>query len=66
MESDKVAIKFRENLEFDREFFEDHENEWRYLQWWPKKVAFCSAVDTNTELNDSIPKGHEVRIPVNL
>lgn len=60
MNSEKVAVKFRENLEFDREFFEDHENEWRYLQWWPNKVAFCKCVDTEPELDDSIPKGHEV------
>ncbi len=27
MNTDKIAVKYRENLEYDREFFEDHENE---------------------------------------
>jgi len=27
--SEKVLVKFRENLEYDREFFEDYEGEWR-------------------------------------
>jgi cancer susceptibility candidate protein 1 len=31
VDNDIVLLKVRENLEFDREFFEDHEPDWRYL-----------------------------------
>ena len=30
IESENIVVKLRENLEFDREFFEDHEPDWRY------------------------------------
>ena len=30
----------RENLEFDREFLEDFEPDWRYMSWWQNKVGF--------------------------
>lgn len=31
IEPDNIVVKIRENLEFDREFFEDHEPDWRYV-----------------------------------
>lgn len=47
LEPDNIAIKVRENLEFDREFFEDHEPDWRYLMFWPNKVSFSRVRDTD-------------------
>jgi cancer susceptibility candidate protein 1 len=47
IEADNIVIKVRENLEFDREFFEDHEPDWKYFMYWPNKCAFvrCSDLD---------------------
>lgn len=42
---ENIIIKIRENLEFDREFFEDHEPDWKYAMWWPNKCAFILASD---------------------
>ena len=36
----QVLIRLRENLEYDREFLEDFEPDWRYISWWNNKVAF--------------------------
>jgi hypothetical protein len=47
LEADNIAIKIRENLKFDREFFEDHEPDWRYLMFWPNKVSFTRVRDTD-------------------
>jgi cancer susceptibility candidate protein 1 len=56
IEQDQIVVKVRENLEFDREFFEDHEPDWRYLKWWPNKVAFvrCSDLDDTPDMRISI------------
>ena len=46
-----VIIKIRENLEYDREFFEDYEPDWRYVMWFGaadgdvQQNAKCSFVD---------------------
>ena len=54
----------RENLEFDREFLEDYEPDWRYVAWWNNKVSFqqgckdsdekCAAVLTEGTLTHSL------------
>jgi hypothetical protein len=46
LDPDNVVFKLRENVEFDREFFEDHEPDWKYMMFWPNKCAF---VDTSDE-----------------
>ena len=40
-----VIVKQRENLEYDREFFEDHEPDWRYVMWWPNKCSYIRCSD---------------------
>jgi len=30
----------RENMEYDREFFEDDERDWTYVRWWENKIAY--------------------------
>ena len=62
IEADNIVVKIRENLEFDREFFEDHEPDWRYVNWWPNKCAFvrCSDLDETPDMR--IIAGHETHI----
>ena len=45
IDKQNVVVKMRENLEYDREFFEDHEPDWRYMMWWPNKCAFVRCSD---------------------
>jgi len=59
-------VKVRENLEFDREFFEDHEPDWRYTMWWPNKCAFVKCSDLAEECDTSLAKGHETHAMLNL
>ena len=54
IEQENVVIKLRENLEFDREFFEDHEPDWRYVMYWPHKCAFVHGVGDND--SQPVPK----------
>ena len=37
---DNIVMRIRENLEFDAEFEEDYEPDWRYVMWWNNKVSF--------------------------
>lgn len=59
IESDNVVVKIRENLEFDREFFEDHEPDWRYVNWWPNKCAFVRCCDLDEEPDMRLVAGQE-------
>ena len=48
----------RENLEFDREFFEDHEPDWKYMMFWSNKCAFVDTSDEHEHLNKKKKQGH--------
>ena len=37
---ENIVMRIRENLEFDAEFLEDYEPDWRYVMWWNNKVSF--------------------------
>ena len=37
---EKIVMRIRENLEFDEDFLEDYEPDWRYVMWWSNKVSF--------------------------
>ena len=52
IDQENIVVKVRENLEFDREFFEDHEPDWRYIQWWSNKCSFvrCSDLDEEADM----------------
>jgi hypothetical protein len=50
-------VRLRENLEFDREFLEDFEPDWRYMSWWNNKVAFLNGC------KDTDPKCKAVLLP---
>ena len=56
---ENIVLKIRENLEFDREFFEDHEPDWRYLMFWPNKVSFSRIRDTDETPDVRISVGQE-------
>lgn len=62
VEYDNIVVKIRENLEFDREFFEDHEPDWRYANWWPNKCAFVRCSDLDEVPDMRIAVGHETHI----
>lgn len=59
IEQDNIVVKIRENLEFDREFFEDHEPDWRYVNWWPNKCAFVRCCDLDEEPDMRLIAGQE-------
>ncbi len=59
IEADNIVIKVRENLEFDREFFEDHEPDWKYFMYWPNKCAFVRTSDLAEQADVRIAAGHE-------
>ena len=58
IDSDNIVIKLRENLEFDREFFEDHEPDWKYVMWWPNKCAFVRCSDDADTPDTRLVAGH--------
>jgi cancer susceptibility candidate protein 1 len=40
-----ILVKLRENLEYDREYFEDYERDWTYIRFWENKCAFTKSND---------------------
>lgn len=53
-----MLIRLRENLEYDREFLEDYEPDWRYVAWWGNKCAFQKGCkDTDTKCNAQLAEG---------
>ena len=59
IENENIVIKIRENLEFDREFFEDHEPDWKYFMYWPNKCTFVRCSDLDEQADVRIVAGHE-------
>lgn len=59
-------VKIRENLEFDREFFEDHEPDWKYVNWWTNKVAFIRCCDLDETADMRIVAGQETHAILHL
>ena len=52
----QVLIRLRENLEYDKEFLEDYEPDWRYVSWWNDKCAFqVGAKDTDAKCAAALP-----------
>jgi len=40
IDATQVLLRLRENLEYDRDYLEDYEPDWRYMAWWRNKCAF--------------------------
>ena len=36
-------MRIRENLEYDADFEEDYEPDWRYVRWWNNKCSFVTS-----------------------
>lgn len=55
-----VAIRCRENLEYDEKFLEDDESDWSHVQWWPNKVALMNYADEkhNRPIYERVKDGH--------
>ena len=66
--NENVVIKIRENLEYDREFFEDYEPDWRYVMWWANKCSFvdCTDLQEDFEKKVNIPEGCETHALLHL
>ena len=58
--SENILLRIRENLEFDDEFLEDSEPDWRYVMWWNNKVAFVQGCKNSQDsnCNAQIADGH--------
>ena len=54
---DKVMVRIRENLEYDEEFAEDQEKDWKSIVWWPNKCAAIKARESSETLNESFVNG---------
>lgn len=65
---DNIVIKIRQNLEYDREFFEDYEPDWNYVMWWPNKCAFVDCNDLKENFDDpvNLKKDHVTHALLNL
>ena len=59
IEPENIVLKIRENLEFDKEFYEDYEPDWRYVSWWPNKCAFVKCCDDHDKPDMGLAHGHE-------
>lgn len=69
IDPENIVVKIRENLEFDRDFFEDHEPDWKYFMWWSNKCAFVrtsEATDDPTQPDTRIVNGHETHTIMSL
>ncbi len=58
LDTENVNFKMRENLEFDREFFEDHEPDWKYMMFWHNKCCFVETSDEHEHLKQGVKQGH--------
>ena len=45
-------VRLRENMEFDEEFAEEQDKEWKSIVWWRNKCAAVKARDTHERLNE--------------
>ena len=56
--SSQVLIRLRENLDFDLDYLEDYEPDWRYVSWWQDKCAFqAGCKDTDAQCQACLPDG---------
>lgn len=47
----ELFFKIKENLEYDKEFLEDHENDWTYLKYWSNKCTVSNLKDSDNTPN---------------
>lgn len=66
VDNDNIVLKIRENLEYDREFYEDHEPDWKYVMWWSEKCAFVRCSDDAEQCDTRIADGHATHSLLNI
>jgi cancer susceptibility candidate protein 1 len=58
--SDTIVLRIRENLEYDEEFQEDYEPDWKQVMWWSNKVSFVEGTkETDSKCKFRIAEGQE-------
>lgn len=55
-------MSIRLNLEYDREFFEKDEREWKTFIWYDNKCGYSALSDTATECKGELRDGMVVII----
>ena len=55
--SEKVMVRLRENPEFDEDFAEDQEKDWKSYVWWKNKVGCVKMRDSYENLNEGLLEG---------
>ena len=59
---DQILVRIKENLEYDREFDEDQEKDWKSICFWENKVACIRARDSAETLDNRYISGTAVSI----
>jgi len=55
-------LRLRENLEYDRDYLEDYEPDWKYVSWWNNKCAFQQGCkDTDKKCEAALAEGQVTR-----
>jgi cancer susceptibility candidate protein 1 len=55
--SEKIIVRLRENPEFDEDFAEDQEKDWKTFVWWKNKVGSIKMRDSYENLNENLLEG---------
>ena len=50
-------MRIRENLEFDEEYAEDQEKDWKSIVWWSNKCACVRIRDSAETPNENLVDG---------
>jgi len=66
LSQDKILVRMRENLEFDEEFAEDQEKDWKSVVFGPNKCSVIKARDSSETLDESMLDGTETHANLEL
>ncbi|CAK64192.1 unnamed protein product (macronuclear) [Paramecium tetraurelia] len=50
----QIVVKLKENPEFDEEFAENQEKDWKTIKWWNNKCAIIQARDSHQKCNQAL------------
>ncbi|CAD8074725.1 unnamed protein product [Paramecium primaurelia] len=50
----QIIAKIKENPEFDEEFAENQEKDWKTIKWWNNKCAIIQARDSHSKCNQQL------------
>jgi len=63
---DKILVRIRENLEYDQDFAEDQEKDWKSVCWWPNKCAVIKSRDSLNNCNEALLEGTETHSALDI